>query len=155
RKPERFAAAATLAEQAGQTVVRRTAMRIGASEAPASGTQVATEALPGVLVLDTIGELAALYEVADVVFVGGALEPSGGHNPLEPAAFGKAPVFGPSMENFREMAGSLLRAEAAIQVKSAAELASAWMELLRNEGRRTRMGAAAQQILQGNRGATA
>ena len=73
-----------------------------------------------VLLLDTIGELAATYGVADAVFIGGSLEPAGGHNPLEPAGFAKVPVFGRSMDNFREIAAALLEAGAAIQVGSAA-----------------------------------
>src|SRR2546430_17589142 len=69
------------------------------------------------LLLDSIGELASLYRLADGAFVGGSLVPSGGHNILEPAAFGKVPVFGPSMENFAEIASRFVSAGAAIQVE--------------------------------------
>ena len=69
-----------------------------------------------VLLLDSIGELASLYRLADGVFVGGSLVPSGGHNILEPAAFGKVPVFGPSMENFAAIASRFVEAGAAIEV---------------------------------------
>ena len=67
-----------------------------------SETQIADDVR--VLLLDSIGELASLYRLADGVFVGGSLVESGGHNILEPAAFGKVPVFGESMENFAEIA---------------------------------------------------
>ena len=106
--------------------------------------------------LDTIGELAAVYSLADVVFIGGSLEPgAGGHNPLEPAAFAKPPVFGRSMDNFREIAAALLESGAAIQVDSAADLGAAWAELLENAPRRAQMGLAAREIVERNRGATA
>jgi 3-deoxy-D-manno-octulosonic-acid transferase len=69
-----------------------------------------------VLVLDSIGELAGLYSLADAVFVGGSLVRAGGHNILEPACFSRPPVFGASMENFREMADQFLDAHAGVQV---------------------------------------
>ena len=110
---------------------------------------------PGnVFLLDSLGELAGLYRFADAVFVGGSLVPGGGHNILEPAAFRKVPIFGPSMENFLEMAGNFIAAEAAIQVKSAEDLGAAWVGLLRNPGRAARMGASARNLVDKNRGAT-
>jgi 3-deoxy-D-manno-octulosonic-acid transferase len=104
--------------------------------------------------LDSIGELAGLYRLADAVFVGGSLVPAGGHNILEPAAFGKAPIYGPSMENFREMAGKFLAAGGAIQVQSADELGSAWTGMLREPERAARMGSCARELVEKNRGAT-
>jgi len=106
-------------------------------------------------VLDTIGELAAVYGLADIVFVGGSLQPGGGHNPLEPAAFAKAPIFGRSMDNFRDIAATLVDSGAAMQVGSAADLSSAWTQLLDNAPRRVAMGLAAREIVERNRGATA
>src|SRR5437764_13859026 len=88
-----------------------------------------------VLLLDSIGELASLYRLADGAFVGGSLVPSGGHNILEPAAFGKVPVFGPSMENFAEIASRFVSAGAAIQVESPEDVGVAWIESLRNPER--------------------
>jgi len=152
RKPERFDTAAAIVEQAGWRVVRRSTLLLE------SGT-AALECVPGgprsVLMLDTIGELAAVYALADVVFIGGSLQPSGGHNPLEPAAVGKAPVFGTAMDNFREIASGLLAADAAIQVRSGGELGAAWIALLSDDGRRARMGSAARKLVEQNRGATA
>ncbi len=153
RKPERFDAAAGLIEQAGRRAVRRSSLVLdGASS---SVFACAPGELRSVLLLDTIGELAAVYQLADAVFVGGSLECAGGHNPLEPAALGKVPLFGPSMDNFREIAGGLLRADAAIQVRSGAELGAAWTALLADDGRRNRMGQAARQLVERHRGATA
>ena len=73
-------------------------------------------------ILDTIGELAQLYQVATVVFVGGSLVDAGGHNILEPAVFGKPIVFGPHMHNFAEIARTFLENRGAIQVQADAEL---------------------------------
>jgi 3-deoxy-D-manno-octulosonic-acid transferase len=108
-----------------------------------------------VLLLDSVGELAALYRLADAVFVGGSLIPSGGHNILEPAAFSKVPVYGPSMENFREMSAKFLAGGAAIQVMSAEGLGEAWVGLLKDDARARRMGVSARQLVEQNRGATA
>jgi 3-deoxy-D-manno-octulosonic-acid transferase len=155
RKPQQFAAAGTLIEQVGMKLVRRTALPTDGSGDPGKAH---LDAAPGervVLLLDTIGELAGIYQLADAVFVGGSLQPAGGHNPLEPAAFAKVPMFGPSMENFREIAETLLSADAAVQVKSGAELGGAWITLLGDDDRRRAMGLAAREIVKRNRGATA
>jgi 3-deoxy-D-manno-octulosonic-acid transferase len=153
RKPERFTAAGEEVAQAGWPAIRRSEISLNGDSAGVLGD--AAQVAKGVLLLDTIGELAAVYSLADAVFIGGSLEPAGGHNPLEPAAFAKAPVFGPSMDNFREIAATLLQADAAIQVDSAAQLGAAWSDLLENAQRRTHMGLAAREIVERNRGATA
>ena len=153
RKPERFAEAAALIEQAGRAAVRRSALTLG-NGTPAGALRHDGGRRSPVLLVDTIGELASLYRLADAVFVGGSLVPSGGHNPLEPAAFGKAPVFGPSMEAFREVASEFLREGAALQVGSGAELGAAWISLLENDQRRTEMGARARAVVEHHRGAT-
>ena len=92
RKPERFAEAEALARAEGLRVVRRTELPVDA------------EPRADVVILDTIGELAQLFQVATVVFVGGSLVDQGGHNILEPAVHGKPIVFGPHMQNFAEIA---------------------------------------------------
>jgi 3-deoxy-D-manno-octulosonic-acid transferase len=107
-----------------------------------------------VILLDTIGELASVYGLADSAFVGGSLVPSGGHNILEPAAFGKIPVFGPSMENFAEIASRFVAAGAAIQVESPEDAGVAWIELLRDPERRRKMGETAKALVDSSRGAT-
>ncbi|HEY2823574.1 MAG TPA: 3-deoxy-D-manno-octulosonic acid transferase [Candidatus Acidoferrum sp.] len=108
-----------------------------------------------VLLLDSIGELASLYQLADGAFVGGSLVESGGHNILEPAAFGKIPVFGPSMENFAEMASRFVSAKAAVQVESPEDAGVAWIELLRDPERARRMSERAKRLVDDSRGATA
>src|ERR1700745_2558095 len=80
--------------------------------------------------------------------------PGAGHNIREPAAFGKIPIYGPSMENFREMSGKFLTAGAAMQVKSSEELGAAWTGLLRDPERADRMGTCAREMVTRNRGAT-
>ena len=151
RKPERFAAAAEIVGEAGWNPILRSGLSLDGHSSDILGSPQTDK---GVLLLDTIGELAATYAIADVVFIGGSLEPAGGHNPLEPAGFAKAPVFGRSMDNFREIAAALLGAQAAIQVGSSAELSSAWIDLLENDERRETMGLAAREIVERNRGAT-
>jgi 3-deoxy-D-manno-octulosonic-acid transferase len=105
-------------------------------------------------VLDSIGELAGLYSLADAAFVGGSLVPAGGHNILEPAWFAKPPVFGPSMENFRVMAAQFLAARAAVEVSSGQQLGQVWLELIEDKALSERMGRAARELCERNRGAT-
>lgn len=105
-----------------------------------------------VVVIDTFGQLASLYSIADVAFVGGSLIPHGGQNPLEPASHGVATIFGPSMENFAEATRALIAAGGAIQVE-AGGLESAMVELLSNIDKRKTMGDAARRVVEKNRGA--
>jgi 3-deoxy-D-manno-octulosonic-acid transferase len=144
RKPDRFDRAAAIAGAGGWKVVRRSQMN---QEAPLDESA-------DVLVLDTIGELAGLYLLADAVFVGGSLVPAGGHNILEPAWFSKPPVFGPSMENFREMATEFLKARAAVEVTSGQQLGKVWIQLIEDNRLRERMGRTAHDLSERNRGAT-
>ena len=148
RKPDRFDEAARMIAGSNRELVRR-------SKLPLNGTANETLSVPGsIFLLDTVGELASIYRLADAVFVGGSLVPSGGHNILEPAAFSKAPIYGPSMSNFREMAEKFVNAHAAIQVNSPEELGAAWLGLLKDDMRAMRMGAAARDLVDRNRGAT-
>jgi 3-deoxy-D-manno-octulosonic-acid transferase len=155
RKPERFEAAAEFIHESRRKFIRRSEMRI------VNPGQEATTATNGsipedvnVILLDTIGELASLYRLADSAFVGGSLVPSGGHNILEPAAFGKIPVFGPSMENFAEIASRFVAAGAAIQVESPEDVGVAWIGLLRDRERQRKMGETAKALVDSSRGAT-
>jgi 3-deoxy-D-manno-octulosonic-acid transferase len=143
RRPERFGEVDTLARQAGFRTVRRTSLEIDA------------ELRADVVVLDTIGELAHVYQLATAVFVGGSLVDMGGHNILEPAVLGKAIVFGPHMQNFAEIAASFCDARAAIQVKTARELEDVLIDILSNRERRERLGTAARGLVEANRGASA
>jgi 3-deoxy-D-manno-octulosonic-acid transferase len=105
------------------------------------------------VILDTIGELSQLYQIATAVFVGGSLVPVGGHNFLEPALHAKPIVFGPHMENFKEIADTFLSNGAAIQVHSDRELEDTVVELMGDPVRRARLGAAARALVDANRGA--
>ena len=134
RHPERFDEVAGLLEQARIPFCRRSAP---------------------VLLLDTIGELRAVYVLASVAVIGGSfLPPHGGHNLLEPAALGRAIVFGPEMANFAEMARSFVREQAARQCPPES-LARALLELLANPRARDLLGQRALLTFRQNQGATA
>jgi 3-deoxy-D-manno-octulosonic-acid transferase len=155
RKPERFDQAAAFITESQRKYVRRSSLNVPSPAGQTSGgngTQIADDVT--VLLLDSIGELASLYQLADGVFVGGSLVESGGHNILEPAAFGKVPVFGESMENFSEMAERFVAAEAALQVGSPEDAGVSWIELLRNSERNRKMGETARKLVDESRGAT-
>jgi 3-deoxy-D-manno-octulosonic-acid transferase len=108
-----------------------------------------------VLLLDTIGELAKLYAVGTVIFVGGSFAPVGGHNVLEPAARRKAILFGPHMHNFHQIAAVLLEAGGALQVPNPEALGEHVSMLLQQPERRQALGEAAYQVLCDNQGAIA
>ena len=105
------------------------------------------------VILNTIGELAQLFQIATVVFVGGSLVDAGGHNILEPAVFGKPIVFGPHMENFAEIAQTFLDNGAAIQIREEREIEPVLIALLGDPVRRASLGAAARALVEANRGA--
>jgi len=150
RKPERFEAAAEFIDESHRKFLRRSQLEI--SSANGNAAQIPKDVT--VVLLDSIGELASLYRVCDGAFVGGSLVHSGGHNILEPAAFGKVPVFGPSMENFADMAAKFVSEGAAIQVENPEDAGGAWVELLRAPEKMKKMGAAARRLVEENRGAT-
>lgn len=155
RKPERFEAAAEFIHESRRKFIRRS--QLGLTGYKPGATAASNGSIPEdvtVILLDSIGELASVYRLADGAFVGGSLVPSGGHNILEPAAFGKIPVFGPSMENFAEIAARFVAADAAIQVESPEDAGVAWIELLRNPARRQKMGQNAKHLVDSSRGAT-
>jgi 3-deoxy-D-manno-octulosonic-acid transferase len=148
RKPEQFDNAAAIVAKSGRKLLRRRDLVLnGAGNAALADSG-------NVFLLDSLGELAGLYRLADAVFIGGSLVAAGGHNLLEPAALSKVPVYGPSMENFSEMSGKFLAAGAAIQVRSSEELGAAWGRLLREPERAAQMGASARELVDRNRGAT-
>jgi 3-deoxy-D-manno-octulosonic-acid transferase len=105
------------------------------------------------LLVNTTGELRLFYAHATVIFVGKSLVGQGGQNPLEPAAAGKAIVFGPHMQNFHEIASALVAADAAVQVPTAAALEAALGRLLEDSARRERLGANARRVVRENQGA--
>jgi 3-deoxy-D-manno-octulosonic-acid transferase len=141
RHPERFGDVERLCKSEGLATIRRSDLPIDA------------EPRCDAVILDTIGELAHLYQIATAVFVGGSLVPAGGHNILEPALYGKSIVFGPHMENFNEIAETFLTNRAAIQVHHPRELESTIVALMGDPVRRARLGAAARALVDANRGA--
>lgn len=148
RHPQRFQEVAQILSNAGHSFIRRTSMEV---QGEALARQLAT---PEILLLDTIGELAALFELASAVFIGGSLVPRGGHNLLEAAYWSKPIVFGPHMENFRDVAQLFLRAGAAIQVQDGIELTQAALRLFADDAARREMGERARQVLARESGAT-
>jgi 3-deoxy-D-manno-octulosonic-acid transferase len=108
-----------------------------------------------VLLADTLGELLMFYAAADVAFVGGSLVPVGGHNLLEPAALAKPILTGPYNANSQDIAQLFFTAGAALEARSADELAARVTELFSNPQRREQMGSKGLHILESNRGALA
>ncbi|HVQ40100.1 MAG TPA: 3-deoxy-D-manno-octulosonic acid transferase [Pyrinomonadaceae bacterium] len=148
RHPERFSEVADLLKAAGLQWTRRTA------------AAAATDAETEVVLLDSIGELKSAYSLASIVFVGGSIANTGGHNILEPAAVGAAVITGPHTYNFKLVVETFVDADAIIQLQSssnaaaATELAQVLSELLSNPGRQHELGNRAQTLVSQNRGAT-
>ncbi len=101
-----------------------------------------------VILLDTYGELSSIYALCYAAFIGGSLEPLGGHNPLEPAFFGVPVIFGPSMEGNPEGAEVLLKAGGGIRVGNEEKLAQVWGRLLQNPQEREERGKSALRALE-------
>jgi len=141
RHPERVGEVMALAARSGFAPIRR-------SELPVRRGTVSP-----VIVLDTVGELAQLYSIADVVFVGGSLMPLGGHNMIEPALRGKPVLFGPHTSNFREAAAILLAGGGGQVVRDAGELATALCQLLGDAPLRALRGSAAREAAAARHGA--
>jgi 3-deoxy-D-manno-octulosonic-acid transferase len=142
RHPERFAAVAADAADAGFRVATRRRDAL-----PQPDTQV--------FVVDTLGELMAFFAAADVAFVGGSLQAVGGHNVLEPAALGVPALVGPHTFNFQEITALLVEAGAVQRVADAAALAAAVDKAFRDPGAAQARGAAGRVRIAGERGALA
>ena len=141
RHPERFAEVAELIEKLGFRMSRRSLW----SGDPLTG---------GVFLVDTIGELAAIYSLATIAFVGGSLVPRGGHNILEPALYGVPIVTGNHYENFRDVV-NFFASHNAVRIVGLAELPLVFMELIENSNERGTLGRNALAALESQRGATA
>ncbi len=146
RHPERFDEVAKLIERYGFGFTRRSMFR-------------ESDEKWDVFLLDSIGELAALYRYARVVFVGGTIGDYGGHSVIEPAVFRKAITLGPHMENWGEVVEDFGKAGAMIQIgkgsdrEMAEELGDVWVRLLRDKGFCEELGAKAEEVVNKNRGA--
>src|SRR5687767_11672962 len=141
RHPERFGEVEQLVRSEGWKTARRSDLAID------------SEPRLDAIVLDTIGELATVYQIATVVFVGGSLVGTGGHNVLEPAVFGKPIVFGPHMENFAEIADAFVTNGAGVQLAGEQQLDEAFMSLISDPVRRGGPGAAARGGVEAHPGA--
>jgi 3-deoxy-D-manno-octulosonic-acid transferase len=140
RHPERFQTVASLLEQMAIPAHRRS----GWDGEPLAGS---------VLLVDTIGELAALYALADVAFVGGSLVARGGHNIIEPAQHGVAIVTGTHTENFRDIVG-YFQSRNAVRIVGLAELPLVLMHLVDNDAERLALGRRAKETILSQMGAT-
>ncbi len=147
RHAERDPAAVEALGREGLSFVRLSEIRGAGAGSPTPGAPV--------LLVDTVGDLAAIYALAAAAFVGGSLVSVGGQNPLEPAAAGVPVLFGPSMENFKAEAQRLLEAGAArtVEAEGVRSLAGAWKDLLADGAKRAAMGAAGRTLVEKNRGA--
>ncbi len=140
RRPERFNEVVRLLEQRGIRFWRRSMW---------NGDAIAG----GVFLVDTIGELASLYALADVAFVGGSLVPRGGHNIIEPAQYGVPIMVGNHTENFRDIV-SLFQSQDAVRVVGPAEFPLVLMDLLSTREERIALGRRGAETLQSQMGAT-
>jgi len=140
RHPERFAAVAHLLQQRGIAFTRR--------------SQWTGQPLASVFLLDSVGELASIYSLADVAFVGGSIVNAGGHNPLEPAQFAVPVVMGESYENFRGIVAAMREANA-IEIVARKELCATLANLLSDAQHAAALGEAGQRVFLAESGATA
>jgi 3-deoxy-D-manno-octulosonic-acid transferase len=141
RKPEQFDVAARKVAAAGIPYLRRSNLQ-----------DSSTIRLPGVLLLDSIGELAGLFFAANLVFLGGTLADRGGHNILEPALFAKPVIIGPHMENFQAVAEELRAAAACVEIRDSTELAEAVDRFLASRADASEIGRRAFACAQSKRG---
>ncbi len=141
RHPERFDKVANLIASFDIPFVRRSSWT---AAHPISG---------GIFLLDSVGELASVYALADIAFVGGSLVPTGGHNILEPAQYGAAIVAGPHTFNFREIV-SIFETGDALRVTTAETLSSQLFDLLENPEERKRLGQRGKKLFEQHAGAT-
>lgn len=145
RHPERFASVEVLLDQSGIPWMKRSDWH---SRPP-------TSIAPGqIILLDTIGELASVYSVASVAFVGGSLVNAGGHNPLEPAQFGVPIIMGTNYENFRDITNALLKSDA-LRITEPADLSATIVKMLKDRASAAAMGARARNVFEQQAGATA
>jgi 3-deoxy-D-manno-octulosonic-acid transferase len=143
RHPERFVAAYSVMKEYG--TVRATELVAGTAGPVAQG---------GNILLDTIGDLAAVYELASVAFVGGSLVRRGGHNPLEAARFGVPVVMGPSYENFRDVVERMRAANGILIVQGREEFETALIDLLKNREKAGAIGERGRAVFDAQAGAT-
>ncbi len=158
RHPERFAAVAELLANIGEdgTSSRQPAVGQRSIRFWRRSQWDSTNSITGgIFLLDTIGELGAVYQLADIAFVGGSLAPRGGHNILEPAMYGVPVIVGPHTENFRDIIELFCRAEAVTVVQDGDQLSATFNELLADLRKRSQLGDRAADLVKQQSGATA
>lgn len=157
RQKDRFDEVAQLLERSGLPWLRRSSLasRCDTPLTPNPSPPRGEGSKSPIILVDTIGELAALWGLADLAFVGGSMDGRrGGQNMIEPAAYGAAVVFGPHVWNFKDTATRLVEAGAALQVDNAAMLELVVRQLLGDAELRASLGAKAQAFVQAQQGAT-
>ena len=145
RHPERFDEVAETVVSMGHPLLRRSRVT----------EQTALQTNSPVVLLDSVGELAACWGLADVAFVGGSLTNRGGQNMIEPAAYGAAVLFGPNTQNFQDVVDDLLERGGARVVADGPSLASRLVELLDDPTTAAALGEAARRLVLSRQGATA
>lgn len=132
RDLDRVSAIEQLARETGLSTARRSVRQAGRAD---------------VYLLDTMGELAACYQLADIAFIGGSLVPAGGHNPVEAAIAGIPVLFGPHMEDFSEISRDLIAAGGAARISGSDDLADQVIHLLVDKNKSRAMGRAARDFV--------
>ncbi len=164
RHPERFDDVARALEGSGLPFVRRSSLMFpvvqtarlhGSSQGPNRAGEPSAPREAPIILVDTIGELSAIWGLADLAFVGGSLDGKrGGQNMIEPSAYGAAVLFGPHTWNFKQTVADLLARSAAIEVRDATALEAEVMRLLADKSMREKLGAAARAFVLSQQGAT-
>ena len=147
RHPERFDEAWREVEERSLSAIRRSRMDAAGGTAPRPASP------PGIVLLDSLGELASIYRLASAAFIGGTLVPTGGHNPIEAARFGVPVIVGPSMENFRRIARDFEAASGLTLAADGEVLTEAWRRFLDEPDQAAAQGRRGMAIVDRNRGA--
>lgn len=142
RHPERFNEVADILSHQKLRSIKKTKIKMGQKSNHHD-----------IILLDTIGELSKLYSIGTIIFVGGSLVSTGGHNVLEPVAYKKAVIFGPHMDNFSEISRCLRESGGGFQVNNQEEFLSQAERLLQNDADRAKLGEKAFEVIAHNQGA--
>ena len=154
RHKERFDEVARLVCSHGLPLIRRSSVDEHHSVDGSTFSSRSGLSPQPVILIDTLGELSAVWGLADIAFVGGSFAPRGGQNMIEPAGYGAAVLFGPGVWNFQDTVDRLLARDAAVQVTRPEQLSLNIADLLNDGARRQQLGAAAREFVLSQQGAT-